>query len=162
MAELSDAVPKDIFGPMFKHVKEEIAATDWKDLQKNRPKHIAGLCMFIWDEMVDRKAVDNPFKIAPIVNNSFKGIAKFIEAELGTPPVTEAYAASLVRCWPSDIHIADIEFSDNRKPIGKGKKSKGSAERCAPSAKPLRGEIYTVGGHFDVSAHSLKSPQFLA
>jgi hypothetical protein len=135
MAELSDAVPKDIFGPMFKHVKEEIAATDWKDLQKNRPKHIAGLCMFIWDEMVDRKAVDDPFKIAPIVNNSFKGIAKFIEAELGTPPVTEAYAASyfneidpnnsfvdvsLVRCWPSDIHIADIEFSDNRKPIRKG------------------------------------------
>jgi hypothetical protein len=55
MAEFADAVPKDIFGPMFKNVKEEILATDWKSLQSNRPKHIAGICMFIWDEMVDRK-----------------------------------------------------------------------------------------------------------
>jgi hypothetical protein len=58
--------------------------------------------------------------------------------------VTEAYAVSyfneidpdnsfvdvsLVRCWPNDIHIADIEFSDNRKPVHNGTKIKGSTER---------------------------------
>lgn len=144
MTELAEAVPKDIFRPMFQIVKEEIAATDWKGLQKSRPAHIAGICMFIWDEMVDRKMTTQPFKIGPIVKNSFKGIAKFIESELGKPPVTEAYAASyfneidpensfvdvsLVRCWPNDIHIADVEFSDNRKPVHKGMKVKGSTSR---------------------------------
>jgi hypothetical protein len=78
------------------------------------------------------------------VNNSFEGIAEFVEAELGEVPVTEVFAASyfneidpnysfvdvsLVRCWPNDIHIADVEFSDNRKPLHNGKKVKGSLNR---------------------------------
>lgn len=36
---------------------------------------------------------------------------------------------SIVRCWPNDIHIADVEFSDNRKPLRGGSKVKGSTNR---------------------------------
>jgi hypothetical protein len=100
--------------------------------------------MFIWDEMVHRRLATEPQKIAPIVNNGFKGIAKFVQKELKKVPVTEAYAVSyynevdpkdsfvdvsLVRCWPNDIHIADVEFSDNRKPAHAGRKVKSSSRR---------------------------------
>lgn len=144
MADLADAVPKDLFVPMFKSVKEKVLATDWESFQKQRPKDVTGICMFIWDEMVDRKMTSEPFKIAPIVNSNFRGIAKFVQRELKEPPVTEAYAVSYfnevdpensfvdvsaVRCWPNDIHIADIEFSDNRKAAHSGKKIKSSSRR---------------------------------
>lgn len=144
MAQLADAIPKDLFVPMFQDVKETILATDWESFQKSRAKDVSGVCLFIWDEMVHRGVTAEPFKIAPIVNNDFKGIAKFVRQELKKWPVTEAYAVSyynevdpknsfvdvsLVRCWPNDIHIADLEFSDNRKPAHAGKKVKSSALR---------------------------------
>lgn len=144
MTELADAIPKDLFVPMFQDVKETVLATDWESFQKNRAKDVSGVCMFIWDEMVHRGVVVEPFKIAPIVNNGFKGIAKFVRQELKKKPVTEAYAVSffnevdpknsfvdvsLVRCWPNDIHLADVEFSDNRKPVHAGKKVKSSSQR---------------------------------
>lgn len=144
MSDLADAVPKDLFIPLFKHVDEQILATDWETLQKAKPEQVAGICMFIWDEMVDRKATKQPFKIAPYTENGFKGVARFVEKELGMPIVAEAYTASyfneitpkssfvdvsLVRCFPNDIHIADVEFSDNRRPLHSGKKVKGSTSR---------------------------------
>jgi hypothetical protein len=144
MAELADAIPRDLFVPMFQDVKEAILATDWASFQKKRAKDVSGVCLFIWDEMVHRGVTAEPFKIAPIVDNGFKGIAKFVRQELKEEPVTEAYAvsyyneidpkdsfvdASLVRCWPNDIHIADVEFSDNRKPAHGGRKVKSSSQR---------------------------------
>jgi len=144
MTELADAVPKNLFVPIFQHVKEKVLAMDWKSFQGNRPNHVSGVCMFIWDEMVHRGVAAEPLKIAPIVNNGFKGIAKFVHKELKEVPVTEAYAVSyynevdpknsfvdvsLVRCWPNDIHIADVEFSDNRKPAHAGRKVKSSSRR---------------------------------
>lgn len=144
MSDLADVVPKDLFVPLFKHVDEKVLATDWATLQKVKPEHVAGICMFVWDEMVNRKAANNPFKIAPYTENGFKGIAHFVEKELGKPIVTEAYAVSyfneitpkssfvdvsLVRCFPNDIHIADVEFSDNRRPLHAGEKLKGSTVR---------------------------------
>lgn len=142
--ELRDAVPKDLFVPLFKNVKENVLATDWQQLQKNRPTDIGGICLFIWDEMVHREEAKEPFKIAPIVNNGFKGIAQFVEHELGASPVKDAYAVSyyneiesdesfvdvsLAHCWPNDIHIADVEFSDNRKPVGQVRYHKGAERR---------------------------------
>lgn len=144
MADLADAVPKDLFIPLFEHVEEKVLAKDWATLQKVKPEHVPGICMFVWDEMVDRKATSSPFKIAPYTENGFKGVARFVEKELGKPIVTEAYAVSyfnevapkssfvdvsLVRCFPNDIHIADVEFSDNRRPLHTGKKVKGSTDR---------------------------------
>lgn len=144
MTDLADAVPRDLFVPLFKHVNEQVLAVDWRTLQEVKSEQVGGICMFIWDEMVDRKATDQPFKIAPYTENGFKGVARFVERELGRPIVTEAYAVSyfneitpklsfvdvsLVRCYPADIHIADVEFSDNRRPIHYGPKLKGSMSR---------------------------------
>jgi hypothetical protein len=144
MAELADAIPKDLFVSTFQDVKETILATDWESFQKKRTKDVAGVCLFIWDEMVHQGVTAEPSKIAPIVNNDFKGIAKFVRQELKKEPVTEAYAVSyynevdpknsfvdvsLVRCWPNDIHISDVEFSDNRKPAHAGDKVKSSSQR---------------------------------
>jgi hypothetical protein len=159
MNELADTVPKDQFMPLFERVVEQVLATDWPTFQKARPDHVASICMFIWDEMVERRVAHLPFKIAPYTNNGFNGVAQFIEKELGKPPVTDAYAVSffneiapktsfvdvsLVRCWPNDIHIADVEFSDNRRPVHPGTMFKGSIGRpyrCllnAPISTPLK------------------------
>lgn len=144
MSDLADAVPKYLFVPQFDYVDERVLATDWATLQKVKPDHVAGICMFIWDEMVERKATNQPFKIAPYVENGYKGVARFVENELGKLIVSEAYAVSyfneithkssfvdvsLVRCFPDDIHIADVEFSDNRRPLHAGRKLKGSTDR---------------------------------
>jgi len=144
MAKLSNAIPIDLFVPLFNNVKETILATDWASFQKNRAKDVSGICMFIWDEMVHRGVATEPFKIAPIIHNGFEGIAEFIREELKQEAVTEAYAVSfyneidpknsfadvsLVHCWPNDIHIADIEFSDNRKPTHSDRKLKSSSRR---------------------------------
>lgn len=129
---------------MFEHVFEQVLAADWTTFQKARPQDVPGICMFIWDEMVHRNVTSFPFKIAPYTQNNFSGVAEFIQKELGRPPVTEAYAVSyfneitpktsfidvsLVRCWPNDIHIADVEFSDNRLPVHAGPKIKGELGR---------------------------------
>ena len=144
MAELEDAVPKDLFISRFKTVKEKVLATHWKGFQRARAKDVPSVCMFIWDEMVHRGKVTEPFSIAPIINNGYKGIANFVEKKLQAVPVSEAYAVSyyneidpensfvdvsLVRCFPNDIHIADVEFSDNQKPAHAGEIVKNAAER---------------------------------
>lgn len=144
MPELADSIPKDLFVPMFQEVKETVLATDWESFQKTRAKDVPGVCLFIWDEMVHRKVAAKPHKIAPIVDDDCNGIADFIRKELRKAPVTDAYAVSyfnevdpknsfvdvsLVRCWPNDIHIADVEFSDNRKPAHAGEKEKSSSQR---------------------------------
>ena len=66
------------------------------------------------------------------LNAEYKGgIYSFVQKELGAAPVTKVYTASMyrpgetvpfadvsiVRCWPSDLHICDVEFSDFDKPI---------------------------------------------
>lgn len=144
MSNLADSVPKDLFVPLFGRVDEVVLATDWATLQKAKPEQIAGICLFVWDEMVDREVTTQPFKIAPYTQNGFRGVAGFVEKELGQPIVSEAYAVSffnevtpklsfvdvsLVRCFPNDIHIADVEFSDNRRPLHTGKMEKGSTSR---------------------------------
>ncbi|RWI99555.1 hypothetical protein [Mesorhizobium sp.] len=144
MAELADAVPKDRFEALFGRVREQVVAVGWDDFQKARPQDVSGICLFIWDEMVDRGVARKPFKIAPYTQNDFKGVAGFLERELKEKPVLEAYAVSyfndvdprvsfadvsLVRCWPNDLHIADVEFSDNRMPLPTGSKVKGSINR---------------------------------
>ena len=135
MAELKNAVPVDLFEPMFKKVREKVIATNVSEFLKNKPKQVPSISLFIWDEMVHRGAVPNHerFKIAPIINNEFKGVYKFIKKELGKEPISDIYAVeyfnevvpndafvevALAQCFPNDIHIIDVEFSDNRRPIG--------------------------------------------
>jgi len=134
MPELKDAIPVDLFTPMFKEVRENVVATTVLDFLKKKPKQEPSLSLFIWDEMVHRGVVpnDDKFKIAPVINNEFKGIYKFVKGELGKDPVSDAYSVeyfnevvpddafvevSLAQCFPDDIHIVDVEFSDNRKLI---------------------------------------------
>lgn len=63
MAELADAVPTDLF--KASDVREQVLAIDWATFQKARPQDVPGICLLIWDEMVDRGVTPKPFKIAP-------------------------------------------------------------------------------------------------
>lgn len=132
MAELSDAVPRDRFIPMFDDVREEIVATDIDALEAHRPNDVVGVSLYVWDEMVHRGVTKEPFKIAPIINSGMVGIYDFVRKELGREPVTDVYSTrffneidptmsfvdvTLLQCFPDDIHIADVEFADNRRPI---------------------------------------------
>ncbi|SIT58686.1 hypothetical protein BQ8794_570008 [Mesorhizobium prunaredense] len=140
MSKLTNAIPRDKFVPLFKEVREEVLAEDMPTLQRVRPSDVVGVSLFVWDEMVHRKVAEQPFKIAPIINSGMNGIYEFVEKELGRPPVTDVLATrffnevnpemsfvdvTLVQCFPDDIHISDVEFSDNRRPVGGGKPEKG-------------------------------------
>lgn len=132
MAELSDAVSVDLFAPPFADVRRVIDANTVPEFRANCGEKIAGVCMFVWDEMVHRGRVRNPQKIARIVQNDFVGIYSFVQRNLGKAPLTQAHASRffnefdqkrsfadvfLARCYPNDIHICDVEFSDNRRRV---------------------------------------------
>lgn len=133
-APLSKAVPVGAITRLFPEAREEVLATNVDTFLINCARDVSSTCMFIWDEMVHRGVAKQPFKIAPIVNNDFKGIHSFVERELGRPPITDAYAAKffndfgekpfadvvLTETYPADIHISDVEFSDNRKRVNEG------------------------------------------
>ena len=85
MPELRDAIPTDVFKPMFKNVSEKIIAKSVPDFIKNKPKQVTLISLFIWDEMVHRGIIPDAdkYKIAPIIHNEFKGIYEFVKHELG-------------------------------------------------------------------------------
>jgi hypothetical protein len=134
MLNFSYALPKDKIETLVPGATTEIIATTVKDWRANKPSQVPVTSLFIWDEMVNHKKVREPFKIAPYANNHNHkgGIYAFVQKELGAAPVTAAYTVamyrpgetvsftdmSLVRCYPNDIHICDIEFSDYSKPLG--------------------------------------------
>ncbi len=129
--QLSDAVPIEKIRQRFPNLREDAVATNVAAFLFKRRKDVPPTCLFIWDEMVHRGLVAEPYKIAPVINNEFKKIYEFVERELGRKPMDDAYAVelflpeveesfveiSLVQCFPSDIHIADIELSDPTQPI---------------------------------------------
>jgi hypothetical protein len=134
MSELKDAVPVDVFTPMSGNVREEIIATTIPQFLKKKAKQVPSISLFIWDEMVHRRLVKEPFKIAPIINNDYKGIYEFVQTELGGEPIADVYSVeyfndiiadesfvdvTLAQSFPEDIHVVDVELSDNRKPIFK-------------------------------------------
>lgn len=135
--DLEYSVPREAIEKRVPSARFEVAARNVNEWRAKRPTHVSGACMFIWDEMVDRRAVREAFKIGPIVNNGFKGIYEFVERELGRPPAQGAYVVnafqdgveesfcdvSLVKCYPSDIHICDVEFSDATRPLAPGKRA---------------------------------------
>jgi hypothetical protein len=133
MVELAHALPKETIEAMVPGAEIKVVATNVKEWKATKPAQLSPLSLFVWDEMVHRGRVKQPFKIAPYTENAdYKdGIYSFVQKELGVAPVTKVYAASMyrpgetlsfadvsiVRCWPSDLHICDVEFSDFDKPI---------------------------------------------
>lgn len=133
MLDLSYALPKESIEALVPGASTVVIATTVKDWRANKPGEVPSTSLFVWDEMVDRKRVKEPFKIAPYANDHDHkgGIYNFVQKELGAAPVTAAYSASmfrpgetdsfadvsLVRCYPKDIHICDVEFSDYSKPL---------------------------------------------
>lgn len=130
--DLNHAVPEERFAAIYGDIRKTPLATTVSELRTRRSKDVPPTLMFIWDEMVHRGIARAPFKIAPIVNSGFKGIYEFVQRELGKAPLTAAYAVkyfsvseadnsfaevSLVHCFPNDIHICDVEFSDQRHPL---------------------------------------------
>lgn len=132
MYNLRDAVPRDRIIEIFPNAKEIVCAENVQQWLEARAKDVPPTLMYIWDSIVHLCITKEPMKISPVVNNNFEGLYEFVENELGEPPVGDAFAAeffnendeensfvevSLVRCFPNDIHISDIEFSDNRRPV---------------------------------------------
>lgn len=135
MIELSHALPKDSIEALVPGATTEIIATNVKDWKAKKSSQVPPLSLYIWDEMVHRGLAKKPFKIAPWTENADHkdGIYSFVQKELGAAPVTKVFTASmyrpgesssfadvsLVRCYPHDIHICDVEFSDYDKPVSK-------------------------------------------
>jgi hypothetical protein len=130
--QLNEVIPAERFAETYAQVCREVLATTVEQWRTRRSKDIPSTMMFIWDEMVHRGIARSPFKVAPIVNSGFKGIYEFIEEELGHSPLSDAFAVeyfneleptssfaevSLVQCFPNDLHISDVEFSDQRHPL---------------------------------------------
>ncbi len=129
---LRDSIPVDVFATTFCNLREDVIATTVPEFLERLPSQVPAISLFIWDEMVHRRITKSPMKIAPIINNDFHGIYDFIKTELGHEPINDVIATryfnefdnhssfadvTLAQCFPEDIHIVDIEFSDNRKPI---------------------------------------------
>lgn len=128
---LSNAVPREAIFGIFPLMEERIQTSTVPEFLIKESAKLPGACMFIWDEMVHRGDAIEPFKIAPIINNDYKGIYEFVSEELGDGAFKEAFSTKffneysdhsfadvvLVHCYPNDIHICDVEFSDNRSPL---------------------------------------------
>lgn len=137
-APLSEAVPMDVIKRVFPDARSQVVASDVKSFLANGTD-ISSTCMFIWDEMVHRGVAKEPFKIAPIIHDDFKGIHQFIKKEFGRAPITDAYSVKLfnghggdafgevvlTEIYPDDIHISDVMFADNRKPVKAHRRYKG-------------------------------------
>jgi hypothetical protein len=133
MLDLSYALPQDRIEELVPGATTEVIATTVKEWRANKPSQVPVTSLFVWDEMVHRKKAKEPFKIAPYANNHNHkgGIYNFVQKELGASPVSTAYTVamyrpgetdsfvdmSLVRCYPGDIHICDVEFSDYSRPV---------------------------------------------
>lgn len=133
MSELAHALPQDSIETLVPGATTEVIAANVKDWKSKKAAQVSPLSLFVWDEMVDRGLVKQPFKIAPYTQNPNHkdGIYAFVQKELGAAPVSAVYTVSmfrpgetasfvdlsLVRCYPSDIHICDVEFSDFDKPV---------------------------------------------
>lgn len=132
MQRLSDATPRSGIVAHDPNSHEVIIANGVADFLLKSSKDVPGACMFVWDEMVDRGVASHPFAISPVVENGYQGIYDFIRDELDREPIVDAFASkwfhvgpasesfvdiSLVECFPGDIHIADVEFSDVGKPV---------------------------------------------
>lgn len=140
MSDLKDAIPTDLFATKFTNVREKVLATTVPQFLENQPAKIPSVSLFIWDEMVHRNLVSEPFKIAPVINNGYHGIYEFVRDELGEEPIRDVLSTkyfneinsaepfadvSLALCYPNDIHIIDVEFSDNRHPLPQDDPSRG-------------------------------------
>lgn len=136
MLDLSYALPKASIEALVPDADTRVLATTVRDWKRAKPAQVPTLSLFVWDEMVHRGRARHPFKIAPYARDHGHkgGIYSFVQAELGTAPASSAFTVemsrpgeaetfvdlSLVRCFPNDIHICDVEFADHSKPIGRG------------------------------------------
>ncbi|MDR6816272.1 hypothetical protein J2X76_001426 [Neorhizobium sp. 2083] len=131
MADLKDAIPTDEFHSRFREISETVYATNMGQMARNCPEKMMGISLFIWDEAVHRGLVKQEFKIGPYTKKP-KAIYPFVRSELKFEPVSAAISVSyfnernpkvsfadvtLVQCYPEDIHIVDVEFSDNSQPL---------------------------------------------
>ena len=139
---LRDSVPIERIRAEFPECHESVQATSVAEWRRQRAKDVPSTLLFVWDAMVDMGVAKDPMKVSPIVNGGFRGLFDFVERELGRPPLLEAFATeffndvdpgasfvelSLVRCFPHDLHLSDVEFSDNRRraPADQERKFKG-------------------------------------
>lgn len=131
---LSDAVPIDTFRSLFSEVRESVIANDVRSYLKNEVVSASTTALYVWDEMVARGKVVNPLETAQFFPQRKEKLYGLVSRRLQRDAFADAWAAEyynemseeaggnpfcqlqLIRCYPNDIHIADITLSDLRSP----------------------------------------------
>jgi hypothetical protein len=132
---LADAIPRDDFSSRFALVEERITARNVKEFLKEYPVPASTTALYVWDEMVHRRRVVNPSETAAYHPGPPDRLLNFVSRRLGGQPFGEVFCADyfnefsaaagdipfatfkLVHCYPSDIHIVDVELLDLQRPV---------------------------------------------
>jgi hypothetical protein len=132
MLNLSDALPRQTIMERYPEAREQVVVSGVRQLREERPQDIPAVALFVWDEMAHRGVTSDPQKMQAIYPDNADRIFDFVQDELGSPPITDAYYArwfnnlhdklpfikiELCQCYPSDIHIADVVFADLARPV---------------------------------------------
>jgi hypothetical protein len=125
---LADAVPDDAIARIFPSAQKTLVTVDPTEFRKIRADYVPLLCQFIWHEMVRHGIACEPYGIGSVWDESAEVIHAFVRQQLQDEPILDALVVeyrngfayipfaqvSIVRCFPNDLHICDVQFSDNR------------------------------------------------
>lgn len=130
--KLAETLPRGAIEMKVGPFDERIGFTDADTFIRNDKNTMSTVGLYVWDQMVARKVVADPRALASVYPNRLDKMAQFIKRELRQDWITDAFTTQLVspirpdyafvdlkivQCYPRDIHIADVEFSDPRNPL---------------------------------------------
>jgi hypothetical protein len=132
--ELSETLPHAAIAAKIGEYEERVGFTDADSFIRNDKESMSSVGLYVWDQMVARHVVQNPRALATVYPNRLDKMAQFIKRELRQEWITDAFTTKLfspilpdysfvdleiVQCYPGDIHLLDLEFSDVRRPLDK-------------------------------------------
>lgn len=125
--ELADTLPRDAIKNRIGDYRETIGFTDAATFIRQDKPAMSMVGLYVWDQMVARKAVADPRALERVYPHNLEKMAQFIKRELRRDWITDAFTTQLVspldpdypfaelqifQCYPGDIFINDVEFSD--------------------------------------------------
>lgn len=134
MMELSETLPRAAIAAKIGEYEERIGFTDADTFIRNDKDSMSSVGLYVWDQMVARNVANDPRALAAVYPNRLDKMFQFIKRELRKDWITDAFTTKLfspvlpdysfvdleiVQCYPGDIHLLDLEFSDVRRPLNK-------------------------------------------
>lgn len=141
--QLSDAVPREAIEAKIGPFTEKVGFTEADSFIRNDKEHMSTLGLYVWDQMVARGDAKQPWALAAVYPHRLDKMAQFIKRELRRAWVTDSFTTKLYssilpdysfadielhECYPGDLHIGDIEFSDVSRPLAKPSDGIGARE----------------------------------